>query len=83
VIEVAAGARVTLGPFFDVWGQPLSQGRVAGFDAAPGERVSGFVAGRRWQGDLRAIPLHRHAVVVLEVGAHVPPHRRYFFPPGV
>ncbi|MDX6643117.1 MAG: hypothetical protein QOD76_1079 [Solirubrobacteraceae bacterium] len=83
VIEVAAHARVTLGQFFDVWGQPLSRERVAGFDAAPGERVAAFVAGRRWRGDPRAIPLHRHAVIVLEVGAHVPPHRTYFFPPGM
>jgi hypothetical protein len=81
VIEVAAAARATLGQFFDVWGQPLSQGRVAGFEAGPGERVSAFVAGRRWQGDPRAIPLSHHAVIVLELGAHVPPHRRYFFPP--
>ena len=34
MIEVAAHARVTLGQFFDVWGQPLSQRRVAGFGAA-------------------------------------------------
>ncbi|MDX6669508.1 MAG: hypothetical protein QOK04_2888, partial [Solirubrobacteraceae bacterium] len=40
VIEVASGARATLGHLFDVWGQPLSRSRVAGFDAAPAERVS-------------------------------------------
>jgi hypothetical protein len=83
VIEVAAGSRVTLGAFFDVWGQPLSQRRAAGFPAASGKRIAAFVAGRRWRGDPRAIPLDRHAVIVLEVGAHVPPHRSYFFPPGL
>jgi hypothetical protein len=83
VIEVAAGARVTLGTFFDVWGQPLSERRVAGFEAAPGERVTAFVAGRRWRGNPRAIPLSRHAVIALGVGKHMRPHRTYVFPRGL
>lgn len=83
VIELAQGTRAKLGDLFDMWGQPLTRHRVAGFTAKPGEEVASFVAGKRWRGDPRAIPLHRHAVIVLEAGAHVRPHRTYLFPPGL
>ncbi len=83
MIEVAAGARLTLGQFFDVWGQPLSSTRLAGFSSSPGRRVVAFVAGRRFGGDPRAIPLRRHAEIVLELGAYVPPHASYRFPKGL
>jgi hypothetical protein len=83
VIELAEGTRATLGDLFDVWGQSLTRRRVAGFTAKPGTEVAAFVAGRRWPGDPRAIPLRRHAVIVLVVGAHVGPHRTYLFPPGL
>lgn len=79
VIEVEPGSRLTLGQLFDVWGQPLSRNRLAGFRGA----VTAFVAGRRRAGDPRTIPLTRHAQIVLEVGGHVPPHARYRFPPGL
>jgi hypothetical protein len=79
VIEVAAGAQVTLGQLFALWGQPLGRTRIAGFRG----RVAGFVGGRRWRGDIRAIPLARHAQIVLEVGGFVPPHRTYLFPKGL
>jgi hypothetical protein len=79
VIEVEPGSRLALGDLFSVWGQPLSRRRLAGFRGP----VEAFVAGRRWAGDPRAIPLTRHAQIVLEVGGHVPPHARYRFPPGL
>jgi hypothetical protein len=78
VIEVARPG-LTLDHLFAVWGQPLSPKRMAGFDG----RVRAYVNGRRWQGPPGAIPLGRHAQIVLEVGAHVPPHRTYRFPPGL
>jgi hypothetical protein len=78
VIEVARSARITVGDLFAVWGQPLSARRLAGFTG----RVSAYVAGRRWHGDLRAIAVARHAQVVLEVGGYVPPHRFFVFGPG-
>jgi hypothetical protein len=83
VIQVARGARVTLGGFFALWGQPLSTRRLAGFTAAAGSRVLAFVGGRAWLGDPATIPLTHHAQVVLEVDGYVPPHRRYGFPPGL
>jgi hypothetical protein len=83
LIERDEGTRVTLGEFFAVWGQPLSTSRVVGFPARIQESVSAFVDGRRWRGDPRAIPLTRHAAIVLEVGGYFPPTRRYVFPPGL
>jgi hypothetical protein len=41
------------------------------------------VGGRRWLGDVRAIPLKRHAQIVLEIGGYVPPHARFLFPKGL
>jgi hypothetical protein len=83
VIEVGPRSGLSLGDFFDLWGQPLSRGRVVGFHAGKGERVHAFVGGREWSGDPRDIPLERRTVIVLEVRGHLAPHRRYRFPPGL
>lgn len=81
VIEVAAqaGRTLRLGDLFALWDQPLGPRRLASFHG----RVEAYVAGRPWTGDPRAIPLARHAQIVLEVGGHVPPHTSYRFPPGL
>jgi len=42
--------------------------------------VLAFVGGRRWRGDPRAIPLARHAQIVLEIDGYVPPHASFLFP---
>jgi hypothetical protein len=78
VVEFVPAARPTLGDLFDVWGQPLSRRGFAGFHGA----VSAWVDGKRWPGDVRSIPLGRHAQIVLEVGGYVPPHTFFLFPPG-
>jgi hypothetical protein len=83
VIEVEGRSKLVLGHFFDLWGQPLSKVRLLGFRASPGRPVAAFVDGRSWSGDPRAIPLGRHAQIVLEVGGHFPPNKRYVFPPGL
>jgi hypothetical protein len=41
------------------------------------------VGGRPWRGDPNAIPLTRHAQIVLEIGPYIPPHRTYLFRPGL
>lgn len=79
VLEVHEGTTATLGDLFDLWGQPLSQRRLAGFAG----RVRAHVGGREWRGDPRTIPLTRHAQVVLQVGPAIVPHARYTFPPGL
>jgi hypothetical protein len=79
VLEVERGTAISLGQMFAVWGRPLSRARMAGFRG----RVRAYVGGRRWRRDPRAIPLTRHAQIVLEVGPHVSPHASYRFPPGL
>jgi hypothetical protein len=82
VIEVSAGgARPLLGDLFAVWGQPLSQRRLAGFRAGRGG-VRAYVDGRRFADDPRRLALSPHAQIVLEVGGLVAPHPVYRFPPG-
>ncbi len=83
VIQLLGDSRLTLGMFFELWGQPLDADRLAGFRASGGERVRAYVDGRRWRGDARAIPLRRHAEIVLELGASVPPHPNYHFERGL
>jgi hypothetical protein len=70
VIEVQARRpTMTLGQFFAIWGQ-RPRGRA-------------YVNGRTWNGDPRAIPLTKHAQIVLEVQGYVRPHASYRFPPGL
>jgi hypothetical protein len=78
VVELDARLRPTLGELFSVWGQGLTSTRLLGFSGA----VRAYVAGRRWRGDPRRIPLRRHSQIVLELGGYVPPHRSYLFAPG-
>ena len=74
---------ITVGDLFAIWGQPLSGTRLAGFRAPPGTGVAAYLDGRPWRGDPRAMPLRRHAVIVLEIAGHVPPHTGYRFPRGL
>ena len=75
VVQVARGARATVGDLFAVWGQRLTADRVARFRG----RVRAFVGGRRWRHAVQMIPLRRHAEIVLEVGGYVPPHHFFLF----
>lgn len=75
VVQFVASEHATLGDLFAIWGQPLGPDRLAGFRGP----VSAFVAGRRYRGDVAAIPLTRHEEVVLEIGGYVPPHRFFLF----
>ena len=82
VVLVRPGAELTLGALFRSWGEPLSRTRLASFTAAAGTAVTVFVNGKPWPGAPAAVPLTRHAEIVLEVGPRVPPHSSYAFPPG-
>ena len=75
VVEFVPSRGATLGDLFDVWGQPLSARGFAGFHGA----VSAWVGGKRWRGEVRAIPLRRHAEIVVEVGGYIPPHTFFLF----
>jgi hypothetical protein len=81
-VVLVRGGPLTLSAVFRSWGQPLSPHRLASFAAGPGSSVAVWVDGRRWVEAPGAVPLRRHAEIVLEVGPHVPPHSHYTFPPG-
>lgn len=76
VVEFVSRAEPTLGDLFEVWGQPLSRTRMAGFRGA----VRVYVGGLRRRGDPRSVPLTPHGQIVLEVGGYVPPHPFFLFP---
>jgi hypothetical protein len=69
----------TLGDFFDIWGEPLSRGRV-GPDGGP---VTALFDGRVFTGNPRKIPLLAHAQIQLEVGKPLIAPERIAFPPGL
>ncbi len=81
VVQLRPGIHLTLAAVFRAWGQSLTRRRLASFSAT-GRGVRTYVNGRPWSGAPGAVPLTRHAEIVLEVGPQVPPHRRYTFPPG-
>lgn len=78
VIEFDASRRLTLGDFFAIWGRRLTHDRLLSF----GGRVRAYVGANPWHGSVEAIPLRRHAQIVLEVGPYIPPHARFLFGPG-
>jgi hypothetical protein len=78
-IEAPDARSFTLGNFFDVWGEPLTTGGVAGIDGP----VSVFVDGHAYTGDPRAIVLAAHMQITLEIGGPVVPPPVYLFPNGL
>lgn len=78
VVEVAWGARVTIGDLFRLWGQPLAQHRLASFRSPRPLRA--YVGGKLVRGDVARVPLTPKAQIVIELGAYVPPHRSFLFP---
>lgn len=83
VIQVTEGAKVTLGDFFALWGQPLSPTRLLSFRETKEWRIRAFYNGRPWRGRPSAIPLTRHAEITLEVNGFVPVRVGYRFRPGL
>jgi hypothetical protein len=80
VVAYRPGRGLRLADVFAVWGQPLSAHRLLGFrSAAP---VRAYVDGRLVPGPPGAVPLRRHAEIVVELGAYVPPHASYLFADG-
>jgi hypothetical protein len=80
VVEVARGARLTVGDVFLLWRQPLTRHRLASFRSRTPVRA--YVAGRRFRGDASSVPLIPRAQIVIELGRYVAPHRFYLFAKG-
>jgi hypothetical protein len=80
LLLMEAGRPVTLGQFFDLWGQRLSRRMVAGFSPSSGTGVAVFIDGSRWRGDPSFASIAPRAQITIEVGPRVTPHARYRFP---
>jgi hypothetical protein len=78
VVLVRPRSHPTLQRLFSAWGQPLSPNRLAAFAAGPHQHVRIYAGGRRLA-DTRAVPLTRHAEIVLEVGPYIRPHSSFTF----
>jgi hypothetical protein len=78
IVRVAPG--LTLADLFNVWGQTLQEKRLASFVSDTSLRA--YVGGKFVRGPARAIPLTRHAQIVLELGGFVPPHPFFLFAGG-
>ncbi|HEV3157033.1 MAG TPA: hypothetical protein VGZ00_06755 [Candidatus Baltobacteraceae bacterium] len=57
----------TLGAFFDIWGQPLSDKQVGPIKISRG-KVRTYVDSELYMGNLRAIELFQHTDIVIELG---------------
>lgn len=79
VLDVARGTRPTVGDLFRLWGQPLTRHRIASFRSPLPVRA--YVAGKLVGGDAAGVRLTPKAQIVVELGAYVPPHRSFLFPP--
>jgi hypothetical protein len=77
VVHVARRG-LTLGDLFRVWGRRLSSSQLLSFKGT----VSVFVGGKRWRGEPDAVPLTKHAQIVVETGGYVAPHPSYLFSKG-
>lgn len=71
-LETPGPTNFTLGEFFDIWHQPLSRTQAASATLQPGKTMRIYVNLKLYRGDPRAITLHRHTLVTIEIG---PPYR--------
>lgn len=69
----------TLGNFFNVWGQSLSERNVAGLQGP----VTAYVDGRPYKGNVRDVRPQSHARITLVVGAPAVTPPWYEFPTGL
>jgi len=67
-VEAPAEQAFTLGDFFDVWGQSLSEEQVLDRRLDPNEHVYGFVNGQPFEGDPRTIVLTDLLSIEIQVG---------------
>ncbi len=67
-IESPAVKNYTLGQFFDIWGEPLTDTDVAGATGNVVAYINDNGEARRYMGDVRAIQLTSHRAITLQVG---------------
>jgi hypothetical protein len=67
-IEAPSLRTFTLGQFFDIWGQPLTDTNVAGVTGNVVAYINDNGDARRYMGDLRSIGLISHRDITLQIG---------------
>lgn len=72
-IESPGKSDFTLGNFFQVWGQPLSQTVAGAMTSADGQKLRFYLNGQPYSGDPNSIPLQQHDLITIESGAEVTP----------
>lgn len=77
-VSAPNGGPFTLGNFFHIWGQPLQPDQVGPFKG----KVTAFVNGQPYSGNLADIPLRSHQGITLEVGQPVVRPPTYLVPAG-
>ena len=78
-IESPSPKTYTLGDFFDIWHQPLSRRQVGPARGA----VTAFFNGKVYTGNIRDIPLLKHAQIQLVVGKPLIAPEQITFPNGL
>ena len=78
-IESPSTKTYTLGDFFDIWHQPLTRNGVG----PERGRVTAFYNGKVFTGNLRDIPLLKHAQIQLDVGTPLIAPEQITFPNGL
>jgi hypothetical protein len=78
-IEAPGQTSFSLGQFFDVWSVKLDRNQLGDERG----RVVAYVNGKRYRGNPRAIPLHKHAQITLELGNPPVPPSSIPFPAGL
>ncbi|HSX05117.1 MAG TPA: hypothetical protein VLF69_01470 [Candidatus Saccharimonadales bacterium] len=81
-IESPKDQQFTLGNFFDVWKQPLSNTQAGPIKASNGQKLTVYVNGQPYTGDPKAIVLTAHQKLVIEAGSPTVPPPDYTFPQG-
>jgi hypothetical protein len=67
-VEAPLDRVFTLGDFFSIWGEPLTDRRASTASAKTGEDVKVFVNGKPFTADPRTIKLEVHTDIVIQVG---------------
>ena len=80
-IESPKDRQFTLGNFFDIWKQTLSDTQAGPVKASDGAKLTIYVDGQPYSGDPKAIVLKAHQKIVIEAGTPVPPPD-FTFPQG-
>jgi hypothetical protein len=80
-IESPTSRLYTLGQFFAIWGEPLTNTQVATFPVSADKPLHVYVNGQAYSNPPDGIQLTAHELITLEIGKEVSPPS-FAFPPG-